>query len=120
MLLAMLDWPPPTVAALRPRTQACTHTSRLRRRRRRQTCVAATLREGPTRRRQRTHALSARDDIRPGKKTNSNTLRRDEGTHELLAMLLMPPLTVAQLRPRKNRHARTQADANANADVKHA
>jgi hypothetical protein len=67
MPFAVLDEPPPTVALLRPRTQACTHTGRRRRQRRRQTRVAATLREGPTRRRQRTH-LSARDDIHPGAK----------------------------------------------------
>jgi hypothetical protein len=40
--LAVFNWPPPTVAELRPRTQACTHTGRRKRRRRRQTRVVAT------------------------------------------------------------------------------
>ena len=44
VLLAMLFQPPPTVAALRPRMQACTHTGRCRNHRRRQTRVATTAR----------------------------------------------------------------------------
>ncbi len=67
-----------------------------------------------------THALSARNDIHTGAKQSAAHRRDGGGTHERLAMLLWPPLTVAQLRPRKNRHALTKADADANADVKHA
>ena len=84
----MLDWPLPTVAALRPRTQARTHT---------QADADASadvkhawrrLREGPTHRRPRTHTLSAHDGIHPGAKQCVDTLRRDGGgTHMLLAVL---------------------------------
>ncbi len=63
----MLEEPPPTVALLRPRTQACTHRQTQTPAPTSNTRVAATLREGPTRRRQRTH-LIARDDIHPGAK----------------------------------------------------
>ena len=92
MLFALLFQPPPTVADLRPRTQAGTHTQAdaddvehaWRR-----------LRQGPTHRRQRTHALSARDDVHPGEKQYVNTLRRDGGAHTLLAVLYAPPPTVA-------------------------
>ncbi len=46
------------------------------------------LREGPTHRRQHTHALSARDGIHPGAKQYVDTLRHDGwGTHVPLAML---------------------------------
>ena len=53
------------------------------------------LREGPSHRRQRTHALSAHDDIHPGAKQTVNTLRRDGGTHPPFAVLYWPPPTVA-------------------------
>jgi hypothetical protein len=94
--LAMLESPPPTVAKLRPRTRARAHTQAdadagadIKHARRR-------LREGPTNRRQRTHALSARDSIHPGAKQYVNTLLRDGGgTHLTLAVLDRPPPTVA-------------------------
>jgi hypothetical protein len=66
-----------------------------------QTSSTAWLRqlEGPTHRRQRTHTLSARDDIHPGAKQKSTTLHRDGGTHVLLALFTLPPPTVAELCP---------------------
>jgi hypothetical protein len=83
-----------------------TYTGRRRRRRRRQTRMAATLREGSTHRRQRTHALSARDDIHPGaKQTASSRCGRLTSSSRCW---------IGHRRPRRNcalARARTQADA---------
>ena len=77
------------------------------------------LLEGPTHRRQRTHALSARDNIHSGEKQNVNTPRQDGG------LTIRSRCCSCRRRPWRNcararRHARAQADADADDDVKHA
>ncbi len=66
-------------------------------------------RGGLNHRRQRTLAISARDGIHPGAKQYVDPLRRDGGeTHLPLAVLLAPPATVAELRPRTQARTHTQ------------
>jgi hypothetical protein len=83
------------------------------------------LREGPTHRRQRTHALSARNGIHPGANhTPTRFASIMGGTHKKLAAFPLPPPTVAELRPRtqarthtgrrtRRRRRRTRAAATA-------
>ena len=109
MLFALLFQPPPTVAELRPRTQAGTHTQA-------DADVGADvkqawrrLRERPTHRRQRTHALVRATAFTPAQKQYVNTLRHDGG-----GLTRRSPCWIGHRRPWRNcararRHARTHS-----------
>ena len=93
------------------------HTGRRRRQRRRQTRVAATLREGPTRRRQHTH-LFARDDIHPGAKqtaTRFAAIGDSPAARDVVGATANRGDTTSA---HAGRHAHTQTHADAGVGVK--